>query len=252
MYILPKTIDEVVDHLEKIVSDSTKHNNRTGYFATLYLSVTKEIRDNINKGHFENNQLIEQLDVVFANRFLEAYYKHNDDETVTKSWEIVFSSAMFWKPLVIQHLFLGMNAHIGLDLGIAAATVSPGESIGRLQSDFYKVNSILSSMINSVQENLANIWPLLKLIDRLAGRLDEALAKFSIEIARDAAWKVALEYSKFKNKEEQNHYIQIRDEEVAKFSSKLLRPGLQLRVLIIIIRIGESGTIKSKIRKLTS
>lgn len=252
MYILPKTIDEVVDHLEKIVSDSIKYNNRTGYFATLYLSVTKEIRDNINKSHFENNQLIEQLDVVFANRFLEAYYKHNDDETVTKSWEIAFRSTRLWNPLVIQHLFLGMNAHIGLDLGIAAATVSPGESISKLQSDFFKVNSILSSMINTVQENLATIWPLLKIIDWLTGRLDEALVCFSIETARDAAWNVALEYANLKNREEQYRYIQARDEKVANFSKKLLRSGIVLRVLILIIRIGEIGSVKSKIRNLTS
>jgi len=252
MYILPKTIDEVVDHLEKIVSDAVNYNNRIGYFASLYLRVTKEIRNKINAGYFENNQLIEKLDVVFANRFLEAYNRHKDHEPVTASWRVAFGSTNSWPPLVIQHLFLGMNAHIGLDLGIAAATVSPGESIGKLQSDFYKVNSILSSMINTVQKNLATIWPLLKIIDWLAGRLDEALASFSIEIARDAAWQVALDFAKIQNIKEQFDYIEMRDNKVSNFSKKLYRPDFLLSSLIMVIRIGETGTVKTKIRKLTS
>jgi hypothetical protein len=145
-----------------------------------------------------------------------------------------------------------MNAHIGLDLGIAAASVCPGESIEKLYGDFVKINSILSSMVNKVQDNLASIWPILKLIDWLAGKLDEEIAKFSIEIARDAAWKVALDFAKIQNTKEQFDYIENRDNKVSNFSKKLYRPGFLLSSLIMLIRIGETGTVARKIRKLTS
>jgi hypothetical protein len=216
------------------------------------LKVTVEVRDKINEGFFENSQLIEKLDVVFANRFLEAYYRHKHHEPVTASWQVAFDSTISWHPLVIQHLFLGMNAHIGLDLGIAAATVCPGESIEKFYVDFVKINSILSYMVNKVQDDLASIWPFLKLIDWLAGWLDEEIAKFSIEIARDAAWKVALDFAKIQNTEDQFDYIENRDKKVSNFSKKLYRLGFLLSSLIMVIRIGETGTIKSKIRKLTS
>jgi hypothetical protein len=250
MPALPKTINEVIDCLQEIIKNAANDGNRIGYFAALYLRVTIEIRDKIDDNYFENNQLIEQLDVVFANRFLEAYYNNRNQKIVTKSWQVAFYAINRWQPIVLQHLFLGMNAHIGLDLGIAAATVCPAESINTLYDDFNKVNSVLSSMVNNVQNDLAKIWPLFRFIDWFAGRLDEGLANFSIEIARDAAWKVALEYAKITEIENKAHYIEMRDEKVATFSNKLYKPGMLLRSLIMLIRISEIGTVKSKIRKL--
>jgi hypothetical protein len=248
---LPKTINEVIDCLQEIIKNAANDGNRIGYFAALYLRVTIEIRDKIDVNYFENNQLIEQLDVVFANRFLEAYYDNRDQKIITKSWQAAFNAANRWPPVVLQHLFLGMNAHIGLDLGIAAANVCPAESINMLYNDFNKVNSVLSSLVNMVQIDLAKIWPLFIFIDWFAGKLDEGLANFSIEIARDAAWKVALEYAKITEIENKVRYIKQRDEKVATFSNKLYKPGKMLRLLIMIIRISETGTVKSKIRKLT-
>jgi hypothetical protein len=234
MFNSPKTINEVIDHLDKIVKSAINERNRIGYFAALYLRVTIEVRDKINEGFFENSQLIEKLDVIFANRFLEAYYRNKDHQSVTASWQVSFHSTNSWHPLVIQHLFLGMNAHIGLDLGIAAASVCRGESIEKLYGDFVKINSILSFMVNKVQDNLASIWPILKLIDWLAGRLDEEIAKFSIEIARDAVWKVALDFAKIQNTKEQFDYIANRDNKVSNFSNKLYRPGFLLSSLIML------------------
>jgi hypothetical protein len=250
MYSLPKTVNEVIDHLDIIVKNAIKERNRIGYFASLYLLVTIEVRNKIEQSFFENNELIEKLDVVFANRFLDAYYKHKEKEEITSSWQLAFKASSSWHPLVIQHLFLGMNAHIGLDLGIAAAAVCPGESISTINGDFIKVNDILGSLGNKVQDNLSSIWPLLKYIDWLAGKLDEGLTNFSIEIARDAAWKVALDIATLETKEEQTGYIHNRDKKVADFSRKLYQPGLVLSILCIIIRITEIGTVKSKIRKL--
>lgn len=247
---LPESINTVIDHLDIIVKNAITESNRIGYFASLYLQVTIEIRNKINGGFFENPELVEKLDVVFANRFLDAFYNHQEKKEITASWQMAFDAASSWHPLVIQHLFIGMNAHIGLDLGIAAATVSPGESIEKLNGDFLKVNDILGSLVNKVQENLSSIWPWLKNIDRLAGKLDEGLANFSMEIARDAAWKVALDIAKINVNEEQSRYIQDRDKKVVDFSRKLYQPGLLLGIVCFIIRMTEIGSVKSKIRKL--
>jgi hypothetical protein len=251
MINLPTNINEVIYHLENIVNSAIRENDRIGYFAVLYLTVTKEIRNKINDNAFENAELVEQLDVVFANRFLDAYYNHQEKKGITTSWQLAFNAASSWHPLVIQHLFIGMNAHIGLDLGIAAAIVCPGESIEMLNNDFYKVNDILGSLVDKVQENLSSIWPMLKYIDRLAGKLDEGLANFSIEIARDAAWKVALDLAKIEVSDEQSGYIQIRDKKVVDFSRKLYQPGLLLSVVCFLIRITEIGSVNGKIRKLS-
>jgi hypothetical protein len=46
------------------------------------------------------------------------------------------SEALPPSPRVVQHVLLGMNAHINLDLGVAAAEVAPGPAIAGLRGDF--------------------------------------------------------------------------------------------------------------------
>jgi len=58
---------------------------------------------------------------------------------------------------VPQHLLLGMNAHINLDLGVAAARVCPADQLPNLKNDFDRINLILSDLIGAVQEELAEI-----------------------------------------------------------------------------------------------
>ncbi len=69
--------------------------------------------------------------------------------------------------MVIDHLVAGMNAHIGLDLGIAAATVSPGDKIYDVHTDFKKINTVLNGLVDEVKSDLFAIWPLSKFIARL-------------------------------------------------------------------------------------
>jgi len=248
---LPSTIEEVIDHLDQIIHHSLKHNSRLGYFPALYRKVTIEVKEKIAQRYFNDNARMEKLDVVFANRYLEAYYQYHNGEPSTLSWALAFETSRSWSPMVIQHLFLGMNAHISLDLGIAAAEVLKGKDIQLLHSDFMKINEILASLVDHVQVQLAKMWPLLKPIDWIAGRLDESIANFGMGIARDAAWQVTLDYSKLENITEIEKYLQERDNKVEKFGMKLASPGLILSSFILILRFLEMGTIKKKIKLLT-
>jgi len=45
----------------------------------------------------------------------------NTGQTPTESWVKAFDATEFWWLIVLQHLLMDMNAHINLDLGIAAA-----------------------------------------------------------------------------------------------------------------------------------
>ncbi|MEZ5198533.1 MAG: DUF5995 family protein [Bacteroidales bacterium] len=220
-------------------------------FPFLYLNVTIEIKNKLAEGYFDNTDLIEKLDVVFANRYLQAYRDYEQRKPISASWQVAFEATNLWKPLVIQHLFLGMNAHISFDLGIAAATVAPGNSIHNIKTDFERVNEILSSKINPVQDNLSAIWPFLKPIDWIMGNIDESLASFSIRVARDAAWKMAVELASFQTETEKQQYLSFRDNKVANFGNKLYHPGILLSLLLGLIRLGETGNIADKIRILS-
>ena len=78
------------------------------------------------------------------------------------------------------------------DLAVAAADVAPGNAIHGLQRDFDHINTILATQIDTVQNSIAAVSPLFGLIDRVGGDLDEAVTRFSIDKARDAAWEKAV------------------------------------------------------------
>src|SRR5215510_6312535 len=116
-----QNIDEVIARLTDIIDISRREPGRLGYFAALYRNVTISVKNAILNGRFEDGERMEMLDVNFANRYLEAYELHSKGETPTASWQVSFEAAGHWRPLILQHLLLGINAHINLDLGIAVA-----------------------------------------------------------------------------------------------------------------------------------
>ena len=137
-----KTIDEVIQQLDDIVDMAYRQKSRLGYFAALYRKVTLKVKEGIGGGIFEDGERMERLDVIFANRYLNAIEQYQSNEMPTRSWQLTFETSKHWWPIVLQHLLLGMNAHINLDLGIAAAKTSPGDAIIDLKEDFKKINEI--------------------------------------------------------------------------------------------------------------
>ena len=243
------SIDGVISALENIILDSEKNNDTSGYFAALYLKVTKQVKKGIENNEFEDGPRMEKLDVIFASRYLDAYRAWKNNQPVTDSWKKAFSlSTQYW-PIVLQHLLMGMNAHINLDLGIAAAEISKNKDINELKNDFDKINEILSSLVNEVQDNLSKIWPTLKWILQKTRKVDDFLVDYSMQLSRDGAWKFA---GSIVNKPDAELKILIadRDKKVADKSSIVTNTGLIARLIFGIIRIGERGSVKQKIEKL--
>lgn len=182
------TIDDIIASLEKIITNCIANNSRLGYFATLYLKVTKSVKDGIAAGQFQDGPRMEKLDVVFASRYLDAYESYSNRQPTTTSWEIAFSQVERSSILVLQHLLLGMNAHINLDLGIAAVEVCGDDPLSTLQQDFDAINNIISALTNEVLFDLGQVSPLLSLLGLHASNSNSALIQFSIGNARDGAW----------------------------------------------------------------
>ena len=53
----------------------------------------------------------------------------------------------------------GVNAHIDLDLGIVAHTISPSGQLTSLHADFNTINAVLASQINDVVASLNGLSP---------------------------------------------------------------------------------------------
>src|SRR5664279_5456169 len=147
----PATIDEVISYLEKIIMWCEINNNCAGYFAVLYYKVTCQIKVCINNKDFEDGARLERLDVVLATRYIDAFHSWISGRQPGSSWQVAFDSVSRNTPLVLQHLLLGINAHINLDLSIATIMVMKGFALDEMHKDFNAINSILASMIDNVE-----------------------------------------------------------------------------------------------------
>ncbi|TCI94394.1 DUF5995 family protein [Tenacibaculum sp. M341] len=245
------TINDVINVLEDIIQESIQNESPLGYFAALYKKVTLKVKEGIENNFFDDGPRMEKLDVIFAKRYITAYYEYQNQQTVTVSWLKAFELAEKFWPIVLQHLLIGMNAHINLDLGIAAAEVSEGKPIENLKNDFDKINTILSSLVADIENDLSDIWPFLKKILKFTRKVDDFLVDFSMEIARDGAWDFAVKLANTKPSNVAN-VIQKRDESVAKIASLITDSGVIVSVIFGIIRLGERGSIAKKIQDLNA
>lgn len=231
-----KTIDEVLIRMDEIVAECKAVNSRIGYFAILYRQVTRRIKQGILALEFEDNPRMEQLDVLFAGRFIEAYETWKTGNKPTQSWLDAFEASKSTKHLVLQHLFLGINAHINLDLGISAAETMEGEPIQGIQNDFNKINAVLAELVDGVKSNISTVSPVFGLLIPLAKGRDEMLLNFSIQLARDGAWKYAGEYYAAIDKP---LILADRDQNISKLAKKLINPGKFLSFLVKIVGFAE-------------
>lgn len=245
------TIDEVVHILESIIQTSIKDKDPLGYFAALYKKVTVSVRTGIQNKKFEDNERMERLDVIFANRYLKAYFDYQAGKPITKSWLGAFKMGKKFWPIVLQHLLVGMNAHINLDLGIAAAEVSKGQPIEDLHKDFNKINEVLAALVNEVQNDLAAIWPTLTWILKKTKKIDDFLVNFSMKVARDEAWAFAKKLATTKETD-WTTTIEKRDEGVAKLVKIIDPPGFIEVIVFGIIRLGERGNVAKRIKQLNN
>jgi len=183
-------IREVVERLDRVVERARREKSRTGYFAALYRRVTLAVADQLSS--VEDPARMERLDVAFAQRYFDAYDGFHAGRPISRCWLLAFQALQRSDLIALQHLVAGINAHINLDLGIAAAQIAPGHALPALRRDFERINDLLAALMPRVQADLADISPLIGRLDAAFGRLDTAVGSFSLGAARDFAWTVAL------------------------------------------------------------
>ncbi|MGE3955191.1 MAG: DUF5995 family protein [Vicinamibacterales bacterium] len=225
---LPRTIDEVILRLDAITEDAARTGSRAGYFAALYNRVTRAVRDGVRARAFADNARMERLDMAFANRYLAAYDAWRSGRQPTLSWHTAFAADARQDLSVLQHLFMGMNAHINLDLGIAAAEVAPGDAIHGLRDDFNRINGVLASLLPIVEAQVRAMSPSLDQLSSLADRMDnidDRIGNFSMEKARDGAWRFALRLAPLRTPFGRELAISARDAIVAEVGRQFQEPG---------------------------
>ncbi|MFQ5447694.1 MAG: DUF5995 family protein [Saprospiraceae bacterium] len=248
MFAPAQNIGEVIQQLEDIIQDALQNNDPLGIFPSLYQKVTLLVKEGIQNGRFENGPRMERLDVIFANRYLQAYHQFTHQQKCTKAWQPAFIAAR--KPhLILQHLLAGMNAHINLDLGIAAAETVASSGLQDLKVDFFEISKILTSQIENTQQQLNELSPMLFLLDWVGKKTDERFAAFSLRKARSHAWRVAKRLAPL-NSQQKEEDIRELDGYVAILNKLITRPGMLGQVLVRLIGWFEEKDVSKIIRGL--
>ncbi|SNR98860.1 hypothetical protein SAMN06295967_101382 [Belliella buryatensis] len=242
-----KTISDVIHRMDQIIAECHQKQSRLGYFAILYRQVTIRVAEGISCGEFEDNARMEVLDVIFAKRFIDAYEAYIVGKPITLSWQKAFVATENSKYIILQHLLLGINAHINLDLGIAAVQTVGSQPLATIKNDFDKINAVLSELVDSVKTNIGKLSPVFNFLIRFAKGRDEILVNFSIQLARDGAWKFAQSYETSDNRTDS---INIRDQIIAGLAEGMINPGKRLSRIISLISLTEWRSVSSNMTQL--
>ena len=241
-------MDEVLQALDAVITRALQVGSRVGYFAAIYRKVTAKVAEGIATGFFDDGERMQRLDVAFAGRYLAALDLYERGGKPTRSWELALEATTLARPIVLQHLLLGINAHINLDLGIVAAETAPGAALPGLRRDFDRINEILAVLVGDIERDLAEISPWIGLLGRIGGRHDDEVVRFSIEIARSEAWRFATELAPLA-RHDWGGPIGARDARAARLARVVLNPGL-LTSGLLVIRARESSDVRRNIEAL--
>jgi len=244
-----ETADALLEELQREAREAGARDDRGGYFAALYALMTGRVCEAIASGRFREPERLQALTCHFAGRYLDAPERYRSGGTPPESWRIAFEAGDRWRPIILQHLMLGMNAHINFDLGISAAQISERSSLDDVEQDFNEINTILAELLGDVQKRLGSVSPWMRILDFVGGRKDEVIVNFSMRHARDAAWGVAERYVALDESGRTTAEADL-DRRVARFARVVLKPGRLISTAAIPVRLRERASVAEVIEAL--
>lgn len=173
----------VVERLRSIAA-SLPQDDGVACFARLYLEVTEGVQERLRGQTFSDAVFLARLDVVFAGLFF-------DRLETSRAWAPLLEARHRRGIAPIQFAVAGMNAHINADLPVALVSTCRelGLDLEPQHGDFLRVNRVLAEVEAAVREEYVprRLRLLARIVHRF-DRVDDVVAMWSVERARDAAW----------------------------------------------------------------
>lgn len=237
---------EIVPTLDRYVSLLRERNDPAGYFAALYRFTAAAIERAINRNEFEDNHRIAAINLHFFHRYQDAMEAYLRGEEMTETWKACFAQPEAGQLITKQHLLLGINAHISLDLPICIATVCPGKSIFSFRNDFLRVNGILKTLYQTVLRDMSGVWPPHKLLHYFTVGYNISILDHQMRKLREQAWKHAIKIA-MTDDGRWADTIKALDRQQAVRARRIKNPGWALKAVVDLIRITEKGSVAQKI-----
>jgi hypothetical protein len=236
-------IDVVITDLDGEVAAARAARDRLGWFGAMYGQTTRSVRDQVAAGRFDDAERMCRFVSRFAGRYLGPLRAWSAGEPVPRSWRVPFEAAGSDDHVVLQHLLLGINAHVNLDLAVVAAEISPGPAIHALHDDFMRVNAVLAALLPRVRACVGRFSPLLDVIDRVGGADDDEILGFSLRVARDEAWRQAVALASIDDEAQRAEAADALDRRVAVLGRVVAHPGGLLQRAVDVVAATESDDL---------
>jgi hypothetical protein len=201
-------------------------------FTTLYLAVTEAVAGSARAQAFEDERFTRALDVTFANLYFDALRAFVRRRTVPAAWAPLVEARGRRDVFPLQFALAGMNAHINRDLPVALIATCERLGIDFRGSspqhrDFRRIDGILASTEARVKGHF--ITGELAAMDTALGQLDDCVAMWKVERAREAAWVNAEALWSLRSAPRlQAHFLVTLDRMVGFAGRGLLRPIIQV------------------------
>lgn len=169
-------------------------------FLDCYLRMTTSMVRSIDAGEFDDGEWVATLLDRFADYYFVALDQwERDDPAVPIPWRLAHDTARAGTAHPLQHLLLGVNAHIAYDLPLTVVDLlddeweAGGEVLrARRHRDYDRVNEVIAATVDEVQDEvLERSAPAFVAADLLLGRVDEWMATKVLSSWRDEAWEHA-------------------------------------------------------------
>jgi hypothetical protein len=169
-------------------------------FLKCYSLMTGNMLAAIDRQEFHDSAWVGRLLHRFADYYfiaLEAFER--DPASAPPVWQVANNAARQPGTLALQNLLLGVNAHINYDLILALVDILEAEwdSLSEDQramryQDHCLVNWVIGQTIDTVQDEvLEPEMPVMELIDKIMGPVDEMVISRLLAHWRDVVWRNA-------------------------------------------------------------
>ena len=191
----------VTVRMESLIQKWEAAADRRAIFLRCYLLMTQNVLAAVEGRAFRDCQWVNTLLHRFADYYFEALSAYEEDEDGAPAvWSQTHNVARQEGVQVVQHLLLGVNAHINYDLVMTLvellepewSRLSPQEREMRY-ADHCQVNDIIGATVDAVQDEvIETAAPGMNVVDILLGPVDEWLISHVIKRWRDEVWDHAL------------------------------------------------------------
>jgi hypothetical protein len=232
-------INDVLVQLSRVID--RRRGSPLVFFPAVYRATTARVKAGIDNGIFVDGARMERFVTAFANRYLAALDPAGGSGR-PRSWQVAFEAGVRPHTMILQHVLVGMNAHINYDLPLVVIEAANGDKIANVKPDFDAINDILKALLDPVQKVIDTFSPLLHILDEVGGRRDEELVTFSIRTARTEAWHEATRLADESAEQRERSRVSL-DRKVALLASRIIVPDGALGLASSLIARTESTDI---------